>query len=82
MMEVQDEENVKIRIDHYQTPTQVHVSLFGKGADKAASSINFDYWEVSLILLSSITFRIMMFDSYTTTSIYQKAERSKLSCVH
>jgi hypothetical protein len=40
------EENLALRTDHYQTPTQVIVSIFGKGADKQASSITFDHWEV------------------------------------
>lgn len=35
------EELVFCRIDHYQTPLQVHVSAFAKGADKARSSITF-----------------------------------------
>ncbi|KAF8201626.1 chord-domain-containing protein [Pholiota molesta] len=36
------EEQVECRVDHYQTPQQVHVSVFGKQADKERSSVKFE----------------------------------------
>ncbi|ORX36519.1 HSP20-like chaperone [Kockovaella imperatae] len=36
------EEMVDCRVDFYQTPTQVHVSAFAKGADKSKSTVRFD----------------------------------------
>ncbi|KAF9483858.1 chord-domain-containing protein [Pholiota conissans] len=36
------EEQVDCRVDHYQTPQQVHVSVFGKQADKERSFIKFE----------------------------------------
>ncbi|WVQ74613.1 hypothetical protein IAR50_004214 [Cryptococcus sp. DSM 104548] len=35
------EEFVDCRVDHYQTPTQVHVSAFAKNADKTLSKVTF-----------------------------------------
>jgi hypothetical protein len=35
-------EIVKCRIDHYQTPGEVHVTVYAKKADKEKSSISFD----------------------------------------
>ncbi|ODN97467.1 CORD and CS domain-containing protein [Cryptococcus wingfieldii CBS 7118] len=35
------EEFVNCRVDHYQTPTQVHVSAFAKNADKQLSKVTF-----------------------------------------
>ncbi|KAF9001893.1 HSP20-like chaperone [Cyathus striatus] len=43
-------EVINCRIDHYQTPHQVHVSVFAKQVDKAHSKINFTEKEVSLDL--------------------------------
>lgn len=36
------QEFVACRIDHYQTPTQVHVSIFAKQTDKNASTIRIE----------------------------------------
>jgi len=36
------DELVKCRIDHYQTPSQVHVSIFAKKSDVSRSSIRFE----------------------------------------
>lgn len=46
-------EMVECRTDHYQTPTQVIVSVFGKGADKEASSVVFEEESVGCLLLAS-----------------------------
>lgn len=35
-------EEVKCRMDHYQTPTEVHVSVFAKNCDKEHSRVTFD----------------------------------------
>ncbi|KAL7419563.1 hypothetical protein Q5752_005474 [Cryptotrichosporon argae] len=43
-------EAVDARIDHYQTPTQVIVSVFAKNADRTTSSITFTEHTVSLSL--------------------------------
>lgn len=37
-----EEELVECRIDHYQTPREVIVSVFGKGADKEVSKVVFE----------------------------------------
>lgn len=42
------EELVECRVDHYQTPRQVIVSVFGKGADKEVSGVKFEAEAVSL----------------------------------
>ncbi|WVR03801.1 hypothetical protein IAU60_000796 [Kwoniella sp. DSM 27419] len=44
------EEIVNCRLDHYQTPLQVHVSAFAKGADKEKSRVTFDNQEIHLDL--------------------------------
>ncbi|AAW42582.1 hypothetical protein CNBC0890 [Cryptococcus deneoformans B-3501A] len=44
------EEVVNCRLDHYQTPTQVIVSAFAKGADKSRSTITFTPQTLSLSL--------------------------------
>lgn len=41
-----EEEIVNCRMDHYQTPTQIHVSAFAKGVDKAKSSVVFETQQV------------------------------------
>ncbi|KJA18561.1 hypothetical protein HYPSUDRAFT_144805 [Hypholoma sublateritium FD-334 SS-4] len=46
----QTEEQVDCRIDHYQTPQQVHVSVFAKKADKERSSIKFESNKITLDL--------------------------------
>ncbi|KAF9052681.1 chord-domain-containing protein [Panaeolus papilionaceus] len=48
--EVKVEEDVNCRIDHYQTPGQVHVSVFAKQVDKDRSSVEFQEDEISLQL--------------------------------
>lgn len=50
------EEAVECRFDHYQTPTTVHVSIFGKGADKLKSSVKFEDAMVSCSHFFSFTF--------------------------
>lgn len=42
------EEKVDCRIDHYQTPDQVHVSVFAKQVDKERSTVKFEADKVSL----------------------------------
>jgi len=44
------DEYVDCRIDHYQTPTQVHVSIFAKQVDKDRSSVQFEVSTVKLNL--------------------------------
>ncbi|WVO13279.1 hypothetical protein L204_100892 [Cryptococcus depauperatus] len=44
------EELINCRLDHYQTPTQVHVSAFAKSADKDRSTIEFTSQNLSLSL--------------------------------
>lgn len=39
-------------MDHYQTPLQVHVSAFAKGADKSKSKVVFEATQVSFFGLS------------------------------
>lgn len=46
------EEPVICRCDHYQTPRQVIVSVFGKGADKEASKVVFESETVRCLFLS------------------------------
>lgn len=41
------EELVDCRVDHYQTPRQVIVSVFGKGSDKEQSNVKFESEAVS-----------------------------------
>lgn len=45
------EDLVDCRIDHYQTPSQVHVSVFAKQTDKVASKVELGEDKVSLDLL-------------------------------
>ncbi|KAJ9107119.1 hypothetical protein QFC20_003844 [Naganishia adeliensis] len=40
--ETEEEEMADCRLDHYQTPTQVIVSAFAKGADKEKSTVKFE----------------------------------------
>lgn len=42
------EEQVECRIDHYQTPNQVHVSVFAKQVDKERSTVQFEESKVTL----------------------------------
>lgn len=45
-------EAVKCRVDHYQTPTEVHVSVFAKKVVKDQSSVKFDTEQVCHISLA------------------------------
>ncbi|WWC60314.1 uncharacterized protein I303_102885 [Kwoniella dejecticola CBS 10117] len=44
------EEKIDCRLDHYQTPLQVHVSAFAKGADKEKSIVKFEQQQLHLDL--------------------------------
>lgn len=44
------EELIHCRIDHYQTPTQVHVSVFAKQTDKSSSRVELEDSKVNGIL--------------------------------
>jgi len=46
-----NQELITCRIDHYQTPSQVHVSVFAKQTDEAASTVRFDDSKVYLDLV-------------------------------
>ncbi|WWC96958.1 hypothetical protein V866_003834 [Kwoniella sp. B9012] len=48
--DVTKEEKVDCRLDHYQTPLQVHVSAFAKGADKEKSIVTFETQSLHLDL--------------------------------
>ncbi|KAJ9116812.1 hypothetical protein QFC24_006617 [Naganishia onofrii] len=48
--ESKEEEKVDCRLDHYQTPSQVIVSAFAKGADKEKSTVTFESEKVHLDL--------------------------------
>lgn len=54
-----EEEHVSCRIDHYQTPTEVHVSVFAKQADKDRSAIKIASNEIAfdIVLPGSKRFR-------------------------
>lgn len=43
---LQGEEMTSCRIDHYQTPTEVHVSVFAKRADQERSTVKFEQHSV------------------------------------
>ena len=43
----QTEETVKCRIDHYQTPSTVYVTVFAKQTDKGRSSVKIEENEVT-----------------------------------
>jgi hypothetical protein len=43
----QAEETVNCRIDHYQTPTTVYVTVFAKQTDKERSSVKIEENEVT-----------------------------------
>ncbi|TXT12889.1 hypothetical protein VHUM_01290 [Vanrija humicola] len=45
-----EEEIVPVRIDHYQTPLEVHVSVFAKQADKEKSKVTFTPQTIELDL--------------------------------
>ncbi|GAA5875445.1 hypothetical protein JCM16303_000626 [Sporobolomyces ruberrimus] len=45
------EEQVECRIDHYQTPRQVIVSVFGKQADKEKSTVTFEDESMTIDLI-------------------------------
>lgn len=44
------EELVEARVDHYQTPTEVYVSVYAKGVDKATSKVSFGPQSIDLDL--------------------------------
>lgn len=44
------EELVEARVDHYQTPTEVFVSVYAKGVDKATSKVTFGPQSIDLDL--------------------------------
>jgi hypothetical protein len=46
-------EEVKCRIEHYQTPSQVHVSVFAKKIVKEKSSVDFEAEQVRGFLPTS-----------------------------
>ncbi|CAK9781265.1 chord-domain-containing protein [Cutaneotrichosporon oleaginosum] len=48
--EERGEELVDCRVDHYQTPMEVHVSAYAKGADKERSSVSFAGQSITLDL--------------------------------
>ncbi|KAJ9101869.1 hypothetical protein QFC21_003209 [Naganishia friedmannii] len=48
--ESKEEEKVDCRLDHYQTPSQVIVSAFAKGADKEKSKVTFETEKIHLDL--------------------------------
>jgi hypothetical protein len=43
---LQAEEFTEARIDHYQTPSQVHVSVFAKKADQERSKVTIEETQV------------------------------------
>lgn len=43
----QTEQEVECRIDHYQTPTEVHVSVFAKQTDQERSSVRIEQDKVA-----------------------------------
>ncbi|CAD6570546.1 MAG: hypothetical protein TREMPRED_005890 [Tremellales sp. Tagirdzhanova-0007] len=53
------EEIVSCRLDHYQTPMQVHVSAFAKGADKARSKVVFESQQLHLDLFLPANKRVV-----------------------
>ena len=42
------------RIDHYQTPTEIHVSVFAKQADKERSAVKIASNEVGIYSLNAV----------------------------
>ncbi|KAJ9113847.1 hypothetical protein QFC19_000040 [Naganishia cerealis] len=53
-----EEEKVDCRLDHYQTPSQVIVSAFAKGADKEKSKVAFETERVSRVFFVLLEFVI------------------------
>ena len=54
------EELVQCRVDHYQTPGQVRVSIFAKQVDKERSKVLFEEEQVTtgyLFFLNSVSYR-------------------------
>ncbi|WWC87898.1 uncharacterized protein L201_002798 [Kwoniella dendrophila CBS 6074] len=49
-MDETKEEKIDCRLDHYQTPLQVHVSAFAKGADKEKSTVKFEEQQLHIDL--------------------------------
>ncbi|THH20353.1 hypothetical protein EW146_g966 [Bondarzewia mesenterica] len=52
------EELVDCRVDHYQTPTTVHVSVFAKQADSTRSTVKFEEERVSLRYFQTTTTKL------------------------
>lgn len=46
-------ELVECRVDHYQTPREVHVSVFGKAANKETSKVVFEAEAVRILPIDS-----------------------------
>jgi hypothetical protein len=46
-----EEEMIDCRIDHYQTPTEIHLSVYAKQVDRARSKVQFDDEHVRSLLL-------------------------------
>jgi len=44
----ESEQFTECRVDHYQTPSEVHVSVFGKQADKERSKVEFEESQVHI----------------------------------
>ena len=55
------EEPVECRSDHYQSPRKVHISIFGKGANKETSSVTFTVDSVRIILYDFVRFADTLF---------------------
>ena len=53
LMQGGQEELVKCRMDHYQTPSSVQVSVYAKKADAARSVVRFEEAAVRLVLFLS-----------------------------
>ena len=50
---MQAEQFTECRIDHYQTPADVHVSVFAKQADKERSTVKIEGSAVNILLHST-----------------------------
>jgi hypothetical protein len=69
------EELVNCRLDHYQTPMQVHVSAFAKGMDKAKSKVVLEAQQVSRLSLAGendLSCRSNLIYSYLPTNESQR----------
>lgn len=74
----QAEEQVECRVDHYQTPNQVHVSIFAKQVEKERSRVQFESNKVGVNYIcldyscSNILSRLTLIFSYPTKSASPK----------